>query len=342
MSDISKNDFDANLVIGAKKFWESTGRQEHLAITEEMRYFTRVGPDGVLRSKDECFENVEVCPLCSSSMVYYFLERLVISIFRCKECGFGFQNPRVKYSVVKEIYKDEKTTAASFETEEQKKMDRIKYKYGYKKIKSALRTDMHTVLDIGCGNGMSLDIALEEEWKHAVGIEPNKNYKYHKRPCKKIINEDITSFSTGEEEIDININAIMCWDVLEHIYDLDGFMEKVKKLLISGGVFLVMVPNLDSLASRLIRERSSTFCWEHVNYFTKTTLETLLLKNSFEIVESETVISEIGNINNYLAFDDPYTGDSEGKILFDFLNPDLIHDKFLGSRLLVIARKLSN
>ena len=62
----------------------------------------------MLRSKDECFENVEVCPLCSSSMVYYFLERLVISIFRCKECGFGFQNPRVKYSVVKEIYKDEK------------------------------------------------------------------------------------------------------------------------------------------------------------------------------------------------------------------------------------------
>jgi len=104
-------------------------------------------------------------------------------------------------------------------------------------------------------------------------------------------------------------------------------------------LFLIMVPNLESLVSRLIREKSPTFNWSHLNYFSPFTLGKFLLNFGFHIELMETVISEIGNINNYLAFDDPYMGDNEKTITLEFLTSEYIHNHLLGSRILVIARK---
>lgn len=331
---ISKHDLDANLVIGSKKFWETTGRQEHLGITWEMDYFVRCGHDGLLKRKEESFENIDSCPLCASVNIYFFLERQFISVFRCEKCGFAFQNPRLRDSVAREIYKNEKTSLLSYECKAQKDIDAVKYLYGYEKIKQALSTDMDVILDIGCGNGLSLDVALKAGWKKAIGIEPNRNYKHTKKRGKIVRQCELSFFDCDDRAV----NAITAWDVMEHINEPGVFLSRIKNMLVPGGVFLVMVPNLESLASRLFRERSSTFYWGHVNYFTKSSLESLFEQTGFEVVESETVISEIGNINNYLAFQDPYTGNSEDKYLFDFLTPDFVHNNFLGSRLLVIAR----
>ena len=332
---ISKNDFDANLKIGSKKFWEKTSRQLHLGITAEMQYFSKIGPEGMLKRRDECFEIQSSCPLCSSNRIRHLIDRMAISVWRCKECGFGFQNPRLKEIVAAKIYENEKTSPETFDNKSQVKIDRAKYRYGYNQILKGFGKQLHTILDIGCGNGLSLDTALDEGWTKAIGIEPNRNYSYSKRSGKVLYHADISALNIPEQ----TINAITAWDVMEHIYNLKTFVGTVRKSLTAGGAFLSMVPNLDSLASRLFREKSSTFYWGHVNYFTKDTLEGLLTENGFEIVNSETVISEIGNINNYLCFEDPYTGESENIPLFDFLTTELIHEKFLGSRLLVIAKK---
>ncbi|MDR2947218.1 MAG: class I SAM-dependent methyltransferase, partial [Candidatus Adiutrix sp.] len=102
-------------------------------------------------------------------------------------------------------------------------------------------------------------------------------------------------------------------------------------------LFLILVPNVHSLVSRLLHEKSNTFGGHsHLNHFSPHTLTALLAGAGLEVVEMETVITELGTINNYLAFEDPYFG--EAGSFWAGLTPALLHDNLWGSRLLVLAK----
>ena len=103
-----------------------------------------------------------------------------------------------------------------------------------------------------------------------------------------------------------------------------------------------MVPNIESLASRLIREKSPTFAWKHVSHFSARSLKFLLKTNGFECIHLETVISEIDNIKSYMSGEYPYHGYGDPLKLFDFITPEYLHNNFLGSRLLGVFRKVAN
>jgi len=76
-----------------------------------------------------------------------------------------------------------------------------------------------------------------------------------------------------------------------------------------------------------------------VTYWTPTSLRYFMEKVGYEELLLETVVSEIGNIKNYLAWDHQYSGDSEQDKTFDFITPEFIHNTMMGSRLMGVFRK---
>jgi hypothetical protein len=64
-------------------------------------------------------------------------------------------------------------------------------------------------------------------------------------------------------------------------------------------------------------------------------LEALLNKTGLAGLEMETVVTELGTINNHLAFEDAYAGSAAP--LSSSLTPALIHQNLWGSRLLAVA-----
>ena len=128
------------------------------------------------------------------------------------------------------------------------------------------------------------------------------------------------------------------WNVLEHLYDIQTIVSDVKQMLKPGGLFFVMVPNIESLASRIIRERSPTFNWKHVSHFTRGSLERLMTSCGLATEHFETVITEIDNVKSYLSGEYPYHGYGDPDGLFDFITPEYIHRNFLGSRMIGIFR----
>ena len=54
---------------------------------------------------------------------------------------------------------------------------------------------------------------------------------------KLIVKDSILSLNEN------NFNVITMWHVLEHIYDLDGYIKKIKNLLDDKGVLIIAVPN---------------------------------------------------------------------------------------------------
>ena len=148
------------------------------------------------------------------------------------------------------------------------------------------------------------------------------------------INEPLESADLPENYFD----CVTLWAVFEHLQHPNEMLKIINKLLRPGGILAILVPNIDSLAARILHERCATFSGDtHINFFNYKTLTKIQEMNGFEVLEAETVFSEVNTIKNYLNYNDPYVGDGEQE--FEFLDPKIIHENLLGYALVTYSKK---
>ncbi len=88
-------------------------------------------------------------------------------------------------------------------------------------------------------------------------------------------------FDSGGRPFD----AVTFWAVLEHLAQPGAFLERAWSALGPAGLCFVLVPNLDSLAMRLLGARYRYVYAQHLNYFTQDTLRRLA-QARFRVVET--------------------------------------------------------
>jgi len=82
-------------------------------------------------------------------------------------------------------------------------------------------------------------------------------------------------------------DAVTFWAVLEHLAEPAAFLAKAAALLKPGGHLFILVPNMNSLAVRMLGARYRYLAPEHLNYFTPATLARLAaVESSVEFVTS--------------------------------------------------------
>ena len=81
-----------------------------------------------------------------------------------------------------------------------------------------------------------------------------------------------------------SVGAIHCEAVLEHLAEPKQFLEKAWTLLKPQGLCFVLVPNLESLAARVLGGRYRYFYPQHLNYFSRTTLARIV-QDRFGVIE---------------------------------------------------------
>ena len=128
--------------------------------------------------------------------------------------------------------------------------------------------------------------------------------------------------------------------VLEHLFDPGALLKYVHRLLKKNGRLIINIPNYKSLTARILKEKCTMFSGEqHINFFSKKNLEEFLFNNSFETISSETVISDLGTVKDFLSY-----SNNKSSLLketdLDFLEPDIIHKNDLGYTILNISRKI--
>ncbi len=115
-------------------------------------------------------------------------------------------------------------------------------------INSLMDREGH-ILDIGCGTGDFLSVCQKGGWS-INGIEPNE--KARVLATKKINDEGAVAdtidayLKTRKESFDV----ITMWHVLEHVPNLEQYIEQLKLLLKPEGWLIVAVPNFNSYDAR--------------------------------------------------------------------------------------------
>ena len=134
------------------------------------------------------------------------------------------------------------------------------------------------VLDVGCGSGAFL-FQLKQRWPgdyEILGTDVSG------APLDYAESRGVPVARGNFLEMDFNgrkFDAITLWAVAEHLAEPRKFLEKAHALIKPGGVCFVLVPNLRSLATRLLGMRYRYVYPQHLNYFTAETVARLAEPN---------------------------------------------------------------
>ena len=211
-------------------------------------------------------------------------------LLRCRGCGLVRPFPLPYSEATKyEIYDeggltkcyDPRTKSIDFNSVEY--ADYFKNFYFYPEyIKKYRISGRH--LDIGCGCGHLLKISRQLGLQ-AEGIELNPGIARAMRQAGfKVHNTEL-----GDEYPAEQYDLVTMSHVLEHIEKLDGFLEEVRRVMKPGAYLIMGVPYIYGLIPRLLR----TYWYghghgQHLNLFSRKSLEVLLERNGLSVVEEKT------------------------------------------------------
>lgn len=292
-------------------------------------------------------------------------------LIRCKKCGLVYINPQPEKEEISSYYPQEEYY--SFSQLERKKENKLSlleklrdvicqkavlyyYKADISKISGWQKFLTKTVtflgkerlaafaaapmyikkgriLDIGCGDGIFLDYLRKIGWE-TCGVEINKSAVMKGRANGlNILDKDLLEAGFPSDYFDV----VRMWSVLEHLHKPFKTLKEIHRILKPEGALIAQMPNFDSLASKVFKQRWAGLTRDlHLYHFDSKSLRNILTASGFEI--SEIYTSSVGTIGCSLKIGKFYYWIAPILIFFD-----LFFDKFgLGDCLVVFAKKKSN
>ncbi|MDX6423452.1 MAG: hypothetical protein QOI67_923 [Gaiellaceae bacterium] len=278
-----------------------TGRDRYFAAREaELREL--VDPETGLVSKR--FAKRVDCPSCGAAAHTQLFVKAGYPIVRCDDCSLVFSNPQVDESVVLEEYREGGSNDLWVDvltSTLQLELDRAKFDEILDELE-AHRGDGR-LLDVGTSIGLFLRLALDRGWE-GRGTEFGRRALAYARDELSVPVDD-----SPIEQLDGQYDVVSVLSVLEHVNRPREFMGHVARLLKPGGATYLIVPNVASLATRVLHERAATFDGRnHLLYFSPTTLRDLLAREGFEVVALRTRVASLDPVLEWLTYNEPYTG----------------------------------
>ena len=298
------------------------------------------------------------CPACKSQNSEFRFRKMGFDYEICLNCITLFVNPRPEAQAFSEYYTDSPSVrfwATNFyrETESKRRKHLIKPKAAMvKSIISKYITESKNqsyILDIGAGYG----IFCEELQKllpksvQVIAVEPATALQ---EVCRERGIPVIPKFLENIKDIDlpfgrINVIAAVSFELLEHLHDPDLFIENCRGVLGEGGILILTTLNWDGFDLQVLQEKSnSIYPPHHINFFTTESIQILLNRHGFEVLE----VTTPGKLDVDIA--SKQISDITDPFIRDILNGnDIVKSKFqtflqeskLSSHMMVIA-KLTN
>ena len=221
------------------------------------------------------------CEVCGNKDVDKFSLKYTRADFQvtdCDVCGFSFIPQFYRKQIPYENYRDDEVLKSVRAGNNYIKFRRHKLKI--KLIKKFQKTGK--LYDVGVGWGHFLHTAQVLGFE-ASGVEISELMHHYATTDLKlnVVHDDFYNLELPENNWDV----VTMWDVLEHISEPQKAVKKINKMLKKDGFFVLQVPQIDSKVAKKQKQNWSMMSIEHINYFSKKTIKTLLEDNGFEIVK---------------------------------------------------------
>lgn len=237
------------------------------------------------------------CPVCGNTSLNSFLsciDHLVshetFSIIRCPNCQLGITSPRPDDKELPRFYESDDYISHSGKSKGiigllYRIVRNLTLRWKHKVINSyAIPGE---ILDYGCGSGEFLATMKSQQWKIS-GIEPSE-----KAQLKAQSITGTTIASSLSELPEKKFSAITLWHVLEHIPDLNGVLNDLKKVLIKDGAIFIAVPNYASPDSQYYNQDWAGYdVPRHLWHFSKNSMKMLLEKNGFKLIATKGMVQD--------------------------------------------------
>lgn len=243
------------------------------------------GVGHAVRPNSRCAELCPVCGQCGAHKWVGAPDRLhgrrdKYTLVRCSACSLVWLSDPPKPAEMHLHYTDayNKLISAGGENSPERWRARKDALTQYK--------ESGTLLDLGCSSGSFLAFMQSESWKlYGIELSAESATTAKERSTAQVFVGDVLDAPFPCEFFD----AITCFDVLEHLYEPRRVMARVTEWLKPGGVFYVLVPNVNSAEARVFGSY-----WHglelprHLFHFSPASLRSLAESAGLRVVSLET------------------------------------------------------
>jgi SAM-dependent methyltransferase len=209
------------------------------------------------------------CPLCGQDAATPLLKKGALHLVRCRNCLMTYANP-VEAELASGAYYDRISLPFYLSPDKlQSDYAPVRFERELRLFRAYCRSG--PVLDVGCSTGaflFQLKARFPADYRLA-GMDVAGAALDHAE--SRGIEAIRASFPDGDYG-SRHFEAITFWAVLEHVVQPGRFLSQAAAILRPGGYCFILVPNMNSLASRILGAKYRYIMPDHLNYFTAETL----------------------------------------------------------------------
>lgn len=233
------------------------------------------------------------CPACDADQGRTAFVKYDCRFLSCPTCATLYMSPRPTPEVMADYYGNSENyrywAQHIFPASEAKRRDRL-HRPMLEYLTAACQRhgiDAGAMLEIGPGFGTFAQLAQQSgAFRRVITVERTPEMA---DACRArgltVIQKPIEETSMAELG---DIDVAVCFEVLEHLFAPVEFLSSAARLLRRGGVVLFTCPNGLGFDTFMLKERSSSVDTEHVNLFNPRSLEMLLQRCGFDVLELDT------------------------------------------------------
>jgi 2-polyprenyl-3-methyl-5-hydroxy-6-metoxy-1,4-benzoquinol methylase len=202
-------------------------------------------------------------------------------IVRCRDCGLISSRPTMPPERIVESYQE--MTDEAYLGEEHGRRDLFRWVL---ERMDAYILPGRRLLEVGSNVGVFLSVAAEAGWT-ARGVEPSR---WAVETGRRLYDVELVEGTADTVDLADGYNdAVVMLDVLEHLVDPVGSLRHLRRALHDEGMLALSTINVASPHARLRKGSWPWFIRPHLHYFTPETLDALLRKAGYDLVEWATV-----------------------------------------------------
>lgn len=262
--------------------------------------------------------NCEICNCSENKKIYH--QRFILptkyyfhsgyDVVICQKCGFAFADNIPDQNFFEAYYKEMSKKSFYIKSKVFKKEKNSNYekemfkrlKYSFKCFKKYLKKD-YKILDLGCYTGELMKILKDNRYNNLLGVDPSD---YAVKIAKERYGIKVIKASIFDNLDNLGkFDFIIINHVLEHIKNLNEFLQKVKGMLNVGGKIYIETPDADnffiSQSNKYLPEHQEAFqqfSVEHINFFTKKSTNNLVSQNGFVNLSLQSKVSVIAILSS--------------------------------------------